>query len=195
VLDVLAAPHAFERAAAGRLALLRIGYAACLAHDVGDLWQHAALWYGEPTWPMTAPAGVRWALGGWWLSLALLGLGVFTRAAALANWGFCVVFLGFHSMRHGYEYHTYNLYMLLAAGLVVLPTARGASLDALHRPARIRSIGPAGELFVRIRSSSTANSSGTARRPGCVTFHLTADHRASSRRPVGTATGCRGVTA
>jgi hypothetical protein len=151
---MLAAPHALERAAAGRLALLRIGYAACLAHDVGDLWQHAALWYGEPTWPMTAPAGVRWALGGWWLSLALLGLGVFTRAAALANWGFCVVFLGFHSMRHGYEYHNDNFYMLLAAGLVILPTARVASLDALRRPARIRSIGPAGELFVAWAASS-----------------------------------------
>lgn len=149
---MLAAPYAPEqgpeRVGAGRLAMLRIGYAACLAHDVGDLWQHAALWYGEPTWPMAAPGGVRWALGGWWLSLVLLGLGLFTRAAALANWGFCVVFLGFHSMRHGYEYHNDNLYLLLAAGLVVLPTARVASLDALRRPTPIRSVGPAGEVFV-----------------------------------------------
>jgi hypothetical protein len=143
-----AVPIDFGEGAARRLALLRIGYAAILGHDVADLWQHAALWYGELSWPISAPAGVRLALGAWWVSLVFLLLGLCTRAAALANWCFCVVFLGFHSMRRGFEYHNDNVYILLAAGLVVLPSAAVLSLDSQRNRKRGCAVGASGETFV-----------------------------------------------
>lgn len=136
--------------ASARLAVLRIGFALCLAHDVADLWQHAGLWYGEARWPSAAPTGVRLALGAWCLTLLVLAAGAWTRVAALVNWGFSVVFLGFHSMRYGYEYHNDNVYIAMSAALVVLPTAQVWSIDARRRPPLRRGVSAAGETFVAL---------------------------------------------
>lgn len=112
------------------LAVFRISFCAVLLYDVAFTLIHRRLLFDDVPYaePVRFPMGA--ALSIWLLAVVFLLVGLQTRIAALVNYIFSVLFIGFSAFEHDFEGHWDVL--ILQAGWVfaLLPVGRALSIDA-----------------------------------------------------------------
>lgn len=141
---------------AASLAVLRIAFAAILLYDIGLTYSHKELLLDAVPFaiPSRFPVGPALLI---WLGAALcLLVGLRTRVAAVVNYVFSVLFIGFAAPRYGFDGHWDVLILHLGWFFIVLPVGRALSLDAAiswltrstNQPVNPAKVGGLGELMV-----------------------------------------------
>lgn len=118
------------------LAMFRISFALVLLAEVAQMFRFRHLIF-DPI-PFVDP--IRISVGGilfvWAVALVLLAFGFKTTFAAIANYAFAVMILGFSVARGGYTYHADSFYLVGSLMLMFLPSARVLSVDSLSETGR-----------------------------------------------------------
>lgn len=115
------------------LAVFRIVFSAVLLAEIGQLFYFRHLIFDVIPFVEIGEIGFTAPLLLWMVTLLCLLLGLFTRPAALINYGFCLVF--FASMKT-YGYMMTPIYIGLSLLFLFLPISRCLSLDRLRRGLR-----------------------------------------------------------
>ncbi|MCZ6574084.1 MAG: HTTM domain-containing protein [Planctomycetota bacterium] len=112
------------------LALFRMLYGVVLLCEVAQYLRGARLISDPLPYLVPGSIAIESALVAWLAVILMLICGLFTRAAAVANYAFGIVFL---SGLHGFEYHVD--YILVGTNLLLIfaPVSRRLSLDARLR--------------------------------------------------------------
>ncbi|MGI4885531.1 MAG: DCC1-like thiol-disulfide oxidoreductase family protein [Janthinobacterium lividum] len=115
------------------LAVFRIVFCAVQLAEVLHLFYFRHLVFDPVPFLEISEVGFATPLVLWMLTLGLLMLGLYTRAAALANYGFLLVF--FASFQH-YAYMMTPVYISMGFLFLFLPISRRLSLDRVRRVLR-----------------------------------------------------------
>lgn len=113
------------------LAVLRISYCAILLYDIGVTFAHRQLLFDAVPYLNPSRFPVTQALVLWLLAAGALLIGFQTRAAALVNYLFSVLFIGFAAFRHGFEGHWDVIILHMGWVLLLMPVGRALSVDAM----------------------------------------------------------------
>ena len=120
------------------LAIFRVAFCLVLLAEVLRLFYFRHLIFDVIPFVEGAEIGFTTPLLLWMLTLGLLGLGLYTRPAALVNYGFCLVF--FSSLKN-YAYMMTPVYTSLSLLFLFMPLGRRLSLDRLRQQGRSAAAG------------------------------------------------------
>lgn len=156
--------HAFVQRAlldrtqtAASLAVLRIAFSAVLVYDIALTYAHKELLLDAVPFAIPSRFPIGPALLIWLVAAVCLLLGLRTRVAALVNYIFSILVIGFAAPRYGFDGHWDVLILHLGWFFVALPVGRALSLDAAiawltqsanGQPRNIVKVGGLGELII-----------------------------------------------
>jgi predicted DCC family thiol-disulfide oxidoreductase YuxK len=113
---------------ASGLALFRVGYSVVLFCEILQLYRYRHLVFDKVPFLVPGEMEVGYGLAVWMLAVVFVGVGLFTRQAALVSYLMSLVYIG---PIRSYEYHMFYAYMGVNFLLIFLNTAQVGSLDRL----------------------------------------------------------------
>ena len=130
--------YLFKKVDATGLAVFRIFYCLILWLEINDLHQLAPVLYDRVPYLLRSEFHGDYAFAFWKVALVFLGLGLFTRTAALVNYLFTVVLFG---TMVRFEYHIFYSYTGVNFLLMFLPVSQVLSLDNLRMKLKYSTVG------------------------------------------------------
>ncbi len=120
------------------LAVFRVAYITVLFCDICQLFRFRGIIYDKVPFLVTGEINVTFLFGFWFIILAMLFLGLFTRTAAIINYIFGVIVFGSAT---NFEYHVFYAYLGINFLLIFLPVSRVFSIDRLIQKVKYTNIG------------------------------------------------------
>ena len=120
------------------LSVFRMCYTAVLTCEIIQLFRFRNVIFDKIPFVETGEINVSYLFGFWFVVLAMLFLGLFTRFATILNYIFGIII--FSSMVQ-FEYHVFYAYIGINLLLIFMPISRVFSLDALIEKVKYTNIG------------------------------------------------------
>ncbi|SCY38401.1 DCC1-like thiol-disulfide oxidoreductase family protein [Flavobacterium caeni] len=120
------------------LSVFRMCYAAVLFCEVLQLFKFRNLIYDAEPFNYVGDFDVRYLFGFWFVIIAMLFLGLFTRVTTIVNYLFAVVVF---SSAINFEYHVFYAYVGINFLMMFMPVSRVFSLDSLIEKVKYTNIG------------------------------------------------------
>lgn len=120
------------------LSVFRIAYTLVLFCEVAQLFKFRHLIYDQKPFVYVGDVDVTYIFVFWFVALAMLFLGLFTRTATILNYIFGVVIF---SSAKDFEYHVFYAYVGINFLLMFMPISRVFSVDSLIQKIKYTNIG------------------------------------------------------
>lgn len=114
------------------LSIVRICTAACLMANLAGIAPFRHLIFDPIPYLVLTDRPINLLIGLWFVAIVLLGLGLFTRLAAVVNYALIVYFTSNMQLLQ-FEYHADHMLTFLSAAFIVAPVSRNLALDPLLR--------------------------------------------------------------
>lgn len=115
------------------LAVFRVLFCSLLLHEIGILFAYRELLFDAVPHVWLSRVPTVPGLFAWAIAVSLILVGYRTRVAAVVNYVFAVLFLGFYADRHDFQGH-WDCFTLYAAAMFLLcPVNARLSFDALRK--------------------------------------------------------------
>lgn len=120
------------------LSIFRMAYVIILFCEILQLFKFRNLIYDAEPFKYVGDIDVRYVFGFWFIILAMLFFGLFTRVATIVNYILGVIIF---SSAANFEYHVFYAYVGVNFLLLFMPISRVLSLDSLIQKVKYTNIG------------------------------------------------------